>query len=154
MQPQCDFAFNSYQQIILTQCNNKRKSAGSEPLSAAVPSQGRGRSLKTKEERIGDAPLRDLGSQQALPVPSPPTARASSEQPSDTSAPGRVARGTTATWPPGKLGQAWAPSAFPSAQKNPSAFEGQTVAGGVCLRLASQQRGIEGHTSSCLAFPF
>lgn len=39
---------------------------------------------------MGHAPLRDLGSEQALLVPSPPTASASSEQPSDTSAPGRV----------------------------------------------------------------
>lgn len=44
-----------------------------------------------------DAPLRDLGSQQALLVPSPPTASAGSEQPSDTSAPGRVAPVTTAS---------------------------------------------------------
>lgn len=102
---------------------------------------------------MGDAPRRDLGSQQALPLPSP-TASTGSEQPSDTSAPGRVAPVTTATSPPGKLGKARALSAFPSAQKNPPAFEGQTVPGGVCLRLASQQRGMEGQLSSYLAFPF
>lgn len=28
------------------------------------------------------------------------------------------------------------------------------MAGGVCLRLAAQQRGIESQVSSCLAFPF
>lgn len=67
---------------------------------------------------------------------------------------GRVAPVTTATQPPGKLRKARALSAFPSVQKNRSAFEGQTVAGGVYLRLASQQRGIEGQVSSCLAFPF
>lgn len=71
-------------------------------------------------------------------------------QSSHISAPGRVAPVTTATQPPGKLGKARVLSAFPSAQKNPSAFEGH------CGRRCVSQTGLPAKRSglilSCFSF--